>query len=233
MDLTLARHLTRRVQLRVADKDWQILFSHGVLLEVEAATGLDLMAKAADLLNPTAVQLREMAHALLAAAGCDQSKRRIASEVFSVKHIGHTRSVIENAWSASMPDPDEAEDAREDGDQHKKQIAVTWLGAWARAHQDLHIDFDQWLSITPRMAEALFLRRLEITREQEYMLSKIAAATANFGPRSLKDPIPEDAFMTHYWPGRDPSLPKTGEDVLAEVMPLVDDKSKTVMKGLT
>ena len=187
--MTIAERLTRPISIRAAGKDWPILFTHGALLDIERATGLDVMGGELNPSRPTARALRAI---LCAATG---APCEVLNCCFSLRRIGETRRLVWDAWQAAMPDSEpEAPDSKEKGKP------LTWIEAWAVADQDLGLTADEWLAMTPRMVHALLERHLEQLRQWELLAGMVIANNANFSACAPKEPFSPERFMLHPWP---------------------------------
>lgn len=176
-------------------REWPVLFTHGALLDLELATGLDVIGGGLDVANPTARSLRDM---LLCGVrqGNDAPTEPHLLAAFRLNRIVATRRVIWDAWIASMP---EAE-PEECGKDRKPAKPLTWIEAWAIADQDLGLAAEEWLGMTPRMLHALNVRHLEQLRQWELMCGMIIANNANFSACAPEKALAPARFMLHPWP---------------------------------
>lgn len=166
-------------------------------------TGLDWMAGEINLWRPSAKLLRAALYLVLRLSGA-----RLSIEQAGAMNPRSPRiwRALEDAWIASMPEP-EPENA-EPGEP------LTWLKTWAIARQSLGLSDEEWLSMTPRMLQALSRQRLEAMRWQELMTGVITANAANYSPCAPKRAFHPREFMLHPWPLPEPK-PVSGEDIMA------------------
>lgn len=188
--MTIAERLTRRVSIELGGKAWPIVFTHSVLLDIEDETGLDVMAGSLDLARPTARAFRASLVIAMRAAGCALP----VDDLLRPPRMEKARLAIWDAWREAMPEPEPA------GDGDEPQKPLTKLQAWAMARQDLGLTSDEWLAMTPRMAQELQRRRLEQLRQRELMFGMVIANGANFSFCAPKEPLQPKRFMLHPWP---------------------------------
>jgi hypothetical protein len=104
-----------------------------------------------------------------------------------------------------MPEPEE-------GPGEGKQRMMGWLETWAIARHDLGLSDCEWLSMTPRMVQALLWQRLEGLRERELQLAIVAADIVNTNACRFKKSRTPKHYMLHPWPAK--RGPFTGEELL-------------------
>src|SRR5579864_2276816 len=167
----IVQRLTRRVEIEAGGKLWPLLFTHRVLMEIEERSGLDIMAGGLNLNVPSAKVLRAAVFVLLQAAGASFSEVEIGNMLRG--RLSELRIALLDAWNAAKPEP-----VKETSDN--QAASLTWIEAWAIARQDLKLSDEEWLNMTPRMVQELDRRRLEGIRQQEFLLSRIAANLVYF-----------------------------------------------------
>lgn len=213
-----------------------MLFSHLVLLEVEAGTGLNILAGEFHAGKLSGAALRTTLEVLMRHAGATYTYREIGGMIRLGNLVKVRESVVE-AWRVAMPEDEPEVQARAATKANAKARAKTmggaplelvddtanlepakpntWLDVWANNRQTLGLTDEEWLAYTPRMIQQLSRERLDLVRQQELMLSRIGAATVNFSMCHPKQPVKDGHFMVHPYPDPGQREIKKGEDVLA------------------
>lgn len=207
--VSIAHRLTRPVELSAGGGAWRILFTHRVLLDIEELTGLNAMQ--VNLGQLSARLLRAVLFAVLREAGAPFSLAE-AGVLLLPTDVARIRGSLIEAWQASMPEADP--DAEQASPGRSEDAVLTTLEAWARARYDLRLSDEEWLSMTPRMAYALFEQRLEHMRWSELMMGIICAHTVNSGFRAPRRPTQPASYMLHPWPERETVQAIHGEDIM-------------------
>jgi hypothetical protein len=187
----LADRLSRPVQLRLKGRDWPILFTHDVLLEIESASGCDVMAGEFNVYRPKAAWVAVALWAVLKRAGTDYDQAGAAALIRPANKDRIHLALVEG-WRASMAEPDKG--AKEDAPVAKTR---TWIEAWAIGRGRLGLTDQGWLDITPRMLQELSRVELERTRQGEAMMSRLTSAVINWSANPPKTAVEPDAFMLH------------------------------------
>lgn len=194
----LVFRLSRAPRLQIGARSWAVLFTHDVLLTIEETTGKDVLNGQLQIAKLSARELRIVLWALLTMAGARYQLQEVGKLLAGPGAIQAARESIWSVWRESMPPPDRL---RSTAPADKPSEPHTWLDSFALAHQHLHVNADEWLSMTPRMLHALLGQYLESLRQQELMQSRIIAAVINWGGMGgPKEKVPEDKFMLHPWP---------------------------------
>jgi hypothetical protein len=74
---------------------------------------------------------------------------------------------------------------------------LTWMKLWSIGHHNLRLSADEWLDMTPRMAQELERRYLEEMQQVEMVGAITSSTVANFSERAPKSPIPVEKFLIH------------------------------------
>lgn len=192
----MAERLSPRIYLRFHGRGWRVLVTYGALLDCEGAAGVEMLTAGEEVGRPSGRLLRAWLWAVLKRAGAEYSLVQ-AGALLTPRNHQAVHGALLRGWVASMPEPST------EGERGK---ALGWLECWALAtsRDGLHLSDEAWLGMTPRLVHALSEQRLEAMRQGEYMLSKVAAAAANWGPHAPKPAIKDEYFMTHPWPVKKP-----------------------------
>ncbi|HXI42059.1 MAG TPA: hypothetical protein VNH83_18905 [Bryobacteraceae bacterium] len=213
MPLSLAQLLTAPVSLRLGSSVWShVVFTHRDLLEIEAQTGIDVLAGALHLRRCPARAFAAVVSVVLG----------IEARAIAPRHFPRVREALAQAWDASMPDPEPPGRAP----KKKSPGPTSWCAAWAEARA-LHVPSAEWLEMTPRMMQALGAEHLELMRQAEFMQSKGIASICNHSYVRPKKLYSDTNFMSHPWPDvkkeapqeRPQERPQTGEDFMRMVSP--------------
>ena len=198
------------MELVAGERSWRIVFTHRVLLDIEALTGADAMRF--NLMQLSARFLRGVLFAVLREAGAPFTIEQIG-EMFKPGAFAKIRSRLAEAWIASLPEP-EPEPEPDRWNEPAPRQPLSTLDAWAKARFDLRLSDEEWLAMTPRMLHALAKRQLEAIRQRELMLAVLCAHTVNSSFHAPKTATQPASYMLHPWPVA-PLQPVTGEMVLA------------------
>jgi hypothetical protein len=178
---------------RFKGQDWPVLFTHRAMLLAERVTGLNTLGPV--LARPDSRALRGLFYAALESAGAELSLNEAGAEIG--RNQGAARHLIARAWVASMPEPRPAARQKEPSSPAKKQKAIGWIDCWASARYDLHLDFEEWLGLTPRMLRALQEARLLAMQRAELLNGMLAATIENFSQCRPDKPTAAQKFMLH------------------------------------
>ena len=204
--MRLASRLTGRHELTALGKQWGVVFTHGALLHIEELTSIDVLGAGLRFnASMSARVLRAVLFAVLRDAGCPIAIEE-AGAMLRLGELAAIRGVLVSAWVDSMPQPGVAPASSGGGRR------MSWLSAWAIARQDLGLSDEEWLAMTPRMAQALSLQRIERQRELELMVAVLTANTINFSSCHPSKAVLPREFMLHPWPAS-PSKPVTSVDL--------------------
>jgi len=189
----IAERLTRAVKLQLGGAEWPITITHDVLLGLEEETGADVLGGEIDVWRPSASSLLAIVWLALRRTRRQLSRAQAAAWIVPVS-VPAIQAAIVEAWAAAMPDPDPTVA----GGSPKN---LRWAQAYAMARVDLGLTEGEWLSMTPRVVQELFRRRLELMKREE----------------SLHGIVPEKSPV--------PSRNLTGEDIIAAM------GGKTYLRG--
>jgi hypothetical protein len=164
-------------------------------LDIEAKLGVSILNGELDIGRLSAKALRTVLFVALCHSGAKYAPEEIG-KTLGLRGLAEARHAIIDAWIACMP---EKSDEETNGDGKPR----TWLDVWADNRQYLGITDEQWLSMTPRMVQALDKRRRENTRRWELMISRVCATVANFAGKQAKKPLPDDTWMIDPWKRKD------------------------------
>jgi hypothetical protein len=197
--MALAQLFTPIVEISIGGKVWPVLFTHRVILAVEGATGLSSIDGTLDLHRLSAKALRTLLGVALHSAGCPMTVAQIG-ETMQPRAITAYKQRLWEAWRNAMPEPEPS--VHYGGKNSTKEPPKTrsWMQTWANNRTLLNLTDEEWLEMTPRMVQALSREKMERIRQDEYMLSKLLAATINFSMCHPEKPVPEDYGMIHPWP---------------------------------
>ena len=209
MPAPIAEWLTEGVSLSLAGRAWRLIVTHGVLLDCQAESGIDVLS-GLNALSPPAKALQSLLWALLKRDGFQGTARAVGSMV-TLRALPRIRAAVSRAWIASMPDPDPTAPARE------KAAPLTWIDLWSIAHENLKIASEEWLAMTPRMVAALQARRLERLQREELLTGIIAATSANFSFCRPDHALTPESFMLHKLPERERKV-LDGDELAAAFM---------------
>lgn len=168
---------------------------------------------AANIGEPSAAMLRALLYSALSCSGADCSIED-AGRAITLANLHQVRAVVVDAWVASMAEPEEEEDRRQDRLPHS---ALTWGEAWARAtsKHGLGLRDKQWLDMTPRQVAELRKIRLEQMQREELLVGILAATVENFSVSRPQKPATAEQFMLHKFPP-EPELP-IGDQIMAQM----------------
>ena len=217
--------LTRRVELRLGDDRWPIVFTHAVLLDIEEQLHISLVNGELNIVNLSAKALRAILFAALCHSGASLSAEEIGRRI-GLRGLPAARNAISEAWVAAMPER-EPESPRK---AKKAQTRLSWMEVWANNREYLNLTDEEWLEMTPKMVQALDRAHREQVRRNELMLSRIASASANHSMCRPQKPYPDDHFMIDKWPkveGDDG--PITGENIMAQFADISPQFKKQVI----
>jgi hypothetical protein len=215
--MPLPRAITGGALLSLGGRRWWLRITHGVLLACEEATGLDMLTAGAELERPSVRLLRALLWAALQGAGAPWSEEDVGRQLPSLGAMHRAHLVVLEAWASSMPP---AEQARADVAEFGPRKALTWLEAWALAHEDLRLASDEWRDMTPRQLHALRRAHLARLQREELLVGIVAATAANFGYRAPKRAMRAESFMLHPFEREEETGPVTGEMVMAALAPI-------------
>ena len=102
---------------------------------------------------------------------------------------------------------------------------MTWFSTWASARQDLGLNEQEWLAMTPRMLQGLDMARLEQRREFELIIARLTAEMINHSACRPERPKRPREFMLHPWP-KSPGRPVMGPDLDRAFGPFVKGKRR-------
>jgi hypothetical protein len=192
----ITRLLTRRVELRLGDERWPLVFTHRVLLDIEDRLGVSILNGELDIVRLSAKGLRTILFVALSSSGAAYSATEIGNRV-GLHGLAVARQSVIEAWVAAMPAKDEA-----DADDKEQAIvkARTWMEVWGNNRQYLHLTNDEWLDMTPRMCQSLDRARREEFRRIDLMVSRVSSTIANYAGKQAAKPVSGDAFMLDPWP---------------------------------
>lgn len=208
----IADRLTRKVQVHLGGRDWQLVVTHEVLLDCEALTGKKLLAGGEEL-KPSAKLVRALLYLMLRRAGSGLSPAQVGKFLTPDKAESF-KSIVIDAWAASMPD---TKPAKEDSEGDSRVLET--IEAWAIARYDLGLSDQEWLDSTPRQIEELRKRRRWRLQYEEYLMAVIASTAANAPHWKPNQQAQARQYMTMY-PLEDKavsSIPKPGQGMLVAV----------------
>jgi hypothetical protein len=108
---SVSEKLTKKVMVRLDDKEWPIVITHNVLIDCEELTGLNVLTGEVNLLKPSAKLVRALLYLALKGAGAKYSIEQIG-DLITPKNLSTIQEALLNAWAASMPDEEEIEEER-------------------------------------------------------------------------------------------------------------------------
>lgn len=199
--------LTRRVEIALGSERHPIVFTHRVLLDIEAALNVSIANGDFNITGMSAKALRTVLFVALSHSGAKYSAREIGS-MLGLRGLTAARQGVFDAWVAAMPEKDRGHRKGGDG-------KLTWMEIWGNNRQQLGITNEEWLDMTPRMVQALDRARMDGLRQNELMLSRISSTVANYGFCRPQQPLPDDHFMIHPYP-KDDGGPPTGEFIMSQ-----------------
>lgn len=219
--LPLAYRLSRPAPFHAAGKTYPLLFTHAALLRAEAASGIDTLS--ISLTAPSSSLLRALLYGALAAVGCPLTPPQVGS-LFSPRALRLITEAVLQAWGESMPKREPAQDASGDGGREfdsesgspSSSLPLTWLRAWAYAHEVLRLSESEWLDMTPLQIQELRAAHVETMQREELMMGMVLATIENFSPHPPKKASTPDSFMFHKFPKK-PAQPVTGEYIMAQL----------------
>jgi hypothetical protein len=183
-------------------RDWPLLFTHRVLLQIEARLSLSILNGELDIVRVPAKALRTILCVALSASGGTYSESGIGARL-GVRGIGMAKRAAIDAWIASMPEADAKPKPGAEAKPKLKSETRSWMDVWANNRYYLRLTDEEWLGMTPRMVQALDRARREDRRRWELMISRVAAVTANYGFCRPKKAIRDDHFMLDPWDDKD------------------------------
>jgi hypothetical protein len=125
--------------------------------------------------------------------------------------MSHVRSVILEAWAASMPEPQPASVKKPTAPAKRRGWMDVWAGATSK--HGLGLSGDDWLAMTPRQVDALQRVHLEQMQHEELLVGILAAEIVNTSHYRPKQPRTAESFMIHPLPEK--QLPiTTGDDIM-------------------
>lgn len=215
MSRSLAERLTERVHITFEGRQWPVLFTHDVLLDLEESLQVNILNGDLNMFQPSARVLRGVVHRILVRAGAESTLQGVGDLLRPGKLI-ETHNTLARAWRAAMPEPDpEHKGPREPNKPPSKP--ATWMEIWADNRYNLGLAEEEWLAMTPRMVQYLNRERLETVRQRELMLSRVGTTAANFGGMAPKDRLPEDVLMLHPYPKAVPDGELSAQDIQAKM----------------
>lgn len=224
--MTLAERLTRKVTLEIGPRSTiRVLFTHAALIDLEEMTGLSAVSGEFDFWAPPARLIRDAILVLAQHQGLDVQPAEIARAV-GFTGLGRACERLREGWIASMA---RKEAAPRSSKPQKKAEPLTWPELWAEQRANLGMSDQEWLAITPRLAQELSKANLEKTRRRELLLSRIGATIANFSMHPPKEPLRDDAHMVHPWE-RDKEQLDEPESILRSLLPFVNEESKGAIR---
>ena len=185
----IADKLVRKVEVHLGGRDWQLVVTHGVLLDCEALTGKKMLA-GGEALKPSAKLVRALLYLMLRRAGADYHIERVG-KLITPANAETLKDAVIDAWAASMPDPKPAK-GKAAGDDR----VLETIEAWAIARHDLWLSDQEWLESTPRQIDELQKRRTLNLQRQEWLTAVLAAAAANAPHWRTPQPRSAREFMT-------------------------------------
>jgi hypothetical protein len=184
---TAAEWLTSAVLFRFKGQDWPLAFTHRSMLLCERMAGVDLLRNGIS--QPSSILLRAMLFSLLSGAGAAVTLEE-AGRALSRQFLG-VRTVMVQAWLASMPDPEPGATSRAPAKD------LTWADIWATARYELNLGFEEWLDLTPRLFRALEKARLRRMQREELLNAMVAAQIENWSYHAPKRATSYEKFMLH------------------------------------
>jgi hypothetical protein len=198
--------LTRHVEVRLGEERYPIVFTHRVLLDIEAALNVSIVNGEFNIAGMSAKALRTVLFVALSYSGVKYSAQEIGTKL-GLRGFSAARQAVFDAWVAAMPE-------HEPGDSGGKRKTRTWMEVWGNNRQQLGLSDQEWLDMTPRMAQCLDRARMDTVRQNELRLSRIASTVANYGFCRPQQPLADDHFMMHPYPKEEPTDPPTGEYII-------------------
>lgn len=213
--MNLAAWLCGRHRIEALGEQWGVAYTFGALLRIEQTIGINVLRDGIRFDRLGGADLRTVLHVLLTESGCKLSIEACGA-LLSIDRIGPLRRELQSAWRDSMPLPSR------DREKPGKPRRIEWLSAWAIARQELRLQLQEWLSLTPRMLHALQEHALEERRQGEHMLATLTASAINFSASPPKKQVYARQFMLHPWPERDE--PIWAEDFAKGCAPFIKKK---------
>jgi hypothetical protein len=191
-----AHLLSKPVYVEAADgRKWRVVVTHRALIAIGEATGVDPMQ--VNLAKMTASKLRAVVHALIRATG-----EKLTLEQAGDIILGHLIAPIYNsvidAWNASLAEVGTEVKVKAANKRSGKPFTV--LDAWAEARYNLRLTDQEWLDMTPRMANALMNRYIEGLRLYELPIAIATAHNVIHSFNAPKKPVKVSTYMPHPWP---------------------------------
>jgi len=192
------------VETSIGGFKFSIRFDHRILLSIQNRLGKDLLAGQFSLSRASTLEIKVLLEEL--------SGRRDLKP----KNLKTLLNDLTRAWQQDMPQREPQAEGKgsspESGD--RSEGPRNWPEAWAIGRIVLGLSDAEWLSYTPRMTQVLSKLKLEVIRQNEFLLAQIAANVVNFGGMGTSKPIKVRDQMLHPWP----EVPKTNEDLMKEFM---------------
>lgn len=196
--MSLAERLADAVTLSLGGNEWRLVFTYGVLLDCQEATGIDMLTGVEAFVQTSAKVLRVLLWAILKRSEPGLTKEAVGSMI-TPRHLPAIRSVISAAFLASMPEPPPRKKTPQAGVKHIKLPgkSMTWLQTAAVARMELGLNDREFLDCTPRYLHALREVSVERMRREELLTGFICEVIVNFSKPGPKRPVKASDWVMH------------------------------------
>lgn len=195
---SLAERLTDPVRLLLGGKEWPLIFTYGVLLDCQEATGIDMLTGVEAFVGTSAKVLRALLLATLRRTDPSLTRDAVGA-LITPRRLPAIRSSISAALLASMPEPLPKKAEPTAGVKHIKipQKPMGWMQTAALARIELGLSESEFLGCTPRYLHALREVSVERMRREELLTGFICEVIVNFSKTKLKKPAKASDWVMH------------------------------------